>query len=145
MVIIEELYDDLTLQRMTSFANSLCETEKRAYAAIEAYKLGYGGVKAISRLFGMSPETIKRGREDLDDPSRLPLSGYQRHSGAGRKGVLEEQPGLDQAFDELVKSHLAGDPMNVDVVWTDLLPSEIRTRLEEQGFCICDNTVRSLL
>ncbi len=48
---------------MKRMAESLSERDRRAYAAVEAYKIGYGGVRAIARLFEMSTETIKRGRE----------------------------------------------------------------------------------
>ena len=138
-------YDETTNERMKRFAARLSEKDRRAYAAVEAYKLGQGGVTRIADLFGMSPETIKRGRDDLDSPDRLPPSGRQRATGAGRKGVFAEQPGLESAFDKLVETHIAGDPMNADVVWTDLQPSEIVAKLADQGYRITENTVRAVL
>lgn len=42
----------------------------------------------------LTPETVRHGRDNLDFPGTLPASGRQRHVGAGRKGVLAEQPGL---------------------------------------------------
>ncbi len=138
-------YDETTNERMKRFAARLSEKDRRAYAAVEAYKLGQGGVTRIADLFGMSPETIKRGRDDLDSPDRLPPSGRQRATGAGRKGVFAEQPGMESAFDELVETHIAGDPMNAEVVWTDLQPSEIVVKLAEQGYRITENTVRAVL
>ena len=138
-------YDDLTKTRMKRFAQRLSEKDLRAYAAVEAYKLGQGGVTFIGDLLRMSPETIKKGQRDLDDPARLPSCGRQRQAGAGRKGVLTEQPGLEEAFNTLIESHTAGDPMNTDVKWTDLQPSQIVDRLSGQGFDLSENTVRSLL
>jgi len=137
-----EFYDERTIRHMKQVAQGLPEQKRRAYVASEAYKVG---VRAASRLFGMSTETIKRGRDDLDSLECVPESGRQRHSGAGRKGVCFEQEGLEEAFDELVKTHLAGDPMNEDVVWTDLQPSDMVDKLAAQGFSICENTVRALL
>lgn len=93
----------------------------------------------------MSTETIKRGKNDLDSPERLPAPGRQRHQRAGRKGVCSEQVGLEAAFDALVKTRLGGDPMNEDVVWTDLQPSGIVVKLADQGFSISKSTVRALL
>ena len=130
---------------MKTFAQSLSEKDRRAYAAVEAYKLGPGGVTFIAGLFGMSPETIKKGQRDLDDPTRVPCATRQRVDGAGRKGVLVEQPGLEEAFDEVIDSHTAGDPMNADVRWTDLQPSEVVDKLRAEGFGLSENTVRSLL
>jgi lambda repressor-like predicted transcriptional regulator len=102
-------------------------------------------VRAVANFFGIHPDTIKNGREELDSPKRLPEPGYQRHRGAGRRGVCFEQDGLEAAFDQLVQTHLGGDPMNEDVIWTDLRPSDIVTKLKKQGFSISEMTVRALL
>ena len=138
-------YDEVTKARMKAFAGRLSEKDLRAYAAVEAYKSDRGGVTFICDLLGMSPETIKKGQRDLDNPARLPSGERQRVPGAGRKGVLVEQPGLKEAFRTLIESHTAGDPMNADIKWTDLQPSDIVTKLKEQGFELCENTARSLL
>jgi hypothetical protein len=140
-----ESYDQITRQRMRHFYGTLSEVQRRAYAAVEAYKLGRGGVVFISRLLAISPETIKRGQRDLDSPERLPGTGRQRHPGAGRIGVCVEQPGIEQAFDRLLENRIAGDPMNEDIKWTDLQPSTIVSELGRQGFAISENTVRRLL
>ena len=138
-------YDETTRGRMIAFAARLPERDLRAYAAVEAYKLGRGGVGFISDLLSISTETIKRGQRELDDPELLPSGSRQRHPGAGRIGVLAEQPGLDEAFDAIVEDRRAGDPMNPDVTWTDLLPREIAERLGERGFHISETTARALL
>ena len=44
---------------------SLDEKDRRHYAAIEAKKLGHGGIAYISHLFGISPKTIKTGLEEF--------------------------------------------------------------------------------
>ena len=141
----KEFYDKVTIGRMKIFAQRLSEKDLRAYAAVEAYKLGYGGVSFVSKLLGMTPETIKHGQRDLDFADQLPEENRQRRSGAGRKGVLKEQPGLEQAFDAIIEDRIAGDPMNADIKWTDFQPSQIAEKLSGQGFAISENTVRSLL
>ena len=45
---------------------SLREKDRRRYAAVEAAKLGHGGVEYISALLGCDPKTIRQGQEDLD-------------------------------------------------------------------------------
>ncbi len=50
--------------------DSLSEKDRRRYAAVEAEKLGHGGVEYIAQLFDCDAETIRRGREDVD---QLPL------------------------------------------------------------------------
>lgn len=51
--------------QMVSFYHSLSEKDRRRYAAIEAEKLGHGGLAYVASLFGCDPETIRRGKEDL--------------------------------------------------------------------------------
>lgn len=54
-------------------------------------------------------------------------------------------PLTEGSFDALVKTHIGGDPMNKDVVWTDLQPSIIVAALAKQGYSISENIVRELL
>jgi hypothetical protein len=51
---------------MRMFHDSLSEKDSRRYAAIEAAKLGHGGVEYISTLLGCDPKTIRQGRHDLE-------------------------------------------------------------------------------
>ena len=44
----------------------LSEKDRRRYAAVEAAKLGHGGVEYISRLLSCDPKTIRQGLEDLE-------------------------------------------------------------------------------
>jgi hypothetical protein len=43
----------------------LSEKDKRHYAAIEAAKLGHGGISYIAELFGCDRQTIATGLEEL--------------------------------------------------------------------------------
>lgn len=45
------------------------EKHKRHYASVEAIKLGHGGIKYISTLFGMSQKTLERGIKELKKES----------------------------------------------------------------------------
>lgn len=46
---------------------SLRENDRRRYAAVEAAKLGHGGLDYIATLLGCDPKTIRQGRQDLRD------------------------------------------------------------------------------
>jgi hypothetical protein len=50
---------------MRMFHDSLSEKDRRRYAAIEAVKLGHGGVEYLSTLLGCDPKAIRQGRQDL--------------------------------------------------------------------------------
>jgi hypothetical protein len=52
--------------QMVNFYNSLSEKDRRRYAAVEAGKLGHGGVAYLAGLFGCDPDTIRRGLVDVD-------------------------------------------------------------------------------
>lgn len=58
--------------KMQRYFSRLSEKEKRGYAAVEAAKLGYGGVEYVAGLFGIDQKTVRRGLSELeleDDPS----------------------------------------------------------------------------
>lgn len=80
-------YDRLTESLMLRHFSSLQEKEKRHYAAIEAQKLGHGGRKYISDLFGISEYRIRTGIRELENPALLVDIPYgkQRRVGGGRK------------------------------------------------------------
>jgi len=62
--------EDIEVKMKRLFA-TLSEKDRRRYAAIEAAKLGSGGISAISSLFGLDAKTVRRGLTELelaDDP-----------------------------------------------------------------------------
>ena len=69
---------------MKKFYDSLNERDRRHYAAVEALRLGHGGMEYIAEVLGCDPKTIRRGRQDLDDPEPLPLDRVRK------KGRTEE-------------------------------------------------------
>ena len=52
--------------QMRRLFDSLNEKDRRRYAAVEAAKLGHGGVAYVARLFDCHPETIRQGGEDVE-------------------------------------------------------------------------------
>jgi hypothetical protein len=53
------------MKRLSSW---LSEKDRRRYAAVEAAKLGHGGVEYIARLLNCDPKTIRQGLHDLEQP-----------------------------------------------------------------------------
>lgn len=67
-----EAYADDVAEKMRRFYAWLSEKDRRRYAAVEAAKLGHGGVDYIAKLLGCDPKTIRQGLIDLgkaDDPA----------------------------------------------------------------------------
>jgi hypothetical protein len=117
---------------MRMFHDSLSEKDRRRYAAIEAAKLGHGGLEYISTLLGCDPKTIRQGQHDLD---QLPdgLDNRVRKPGGGRKRCLDTIPQLEENFLRILQDRTAGDPMRQEVRWTDLTYEQIAGHLAETG------------
>ena len=75
-------YAENVAQKMRQFADWLSEKDRRRYAAVEALKLGHGGIDYIARLLGCDAKTIRQGMQDLEQPQD-PASGRVRKKGAG--------------------------------------------------------------
>jgi len=71
-------------QQMQRFYRSLNERDRRRYAAIEATKLGYGGIEYISRIFTCDSKTIAKGIRELENKNQLDTN-HQRKKGADEK------------------------------------------------------------
>lgn len=77
---------DRTIKKhMRNFFRTLSEKDQRRYAAIEAQRLGHGGIGYISEVLGCSTRTICRGMNDLEQLPKDPAAGRIRRPGAGRK------------------------------------------------------------
>jgi DNA-binding GntR family transcriptional regulator len=130
--------------KMKTTYDQLSERDRRIYAAIEAQKLPHGGITSIAELFGCSRPTIRRGMKELEDPRTLPTDRIRR-AGGGRKPKLETIPGLDAAFLEVVRDYTAGDPMQEEVLWTNLAHEEIAEHLRSRGLDVSKRIVKQLL
>lgn len=79
----EEHPDKELHHQMNLLLSRLDEQQRRWYVALEAKKLGRGGITLMSQITGMSPDTIRRGRDELErelvdrpiDRVRLPGGG----------------------------------------------------------------------
>ena len=129
---------------MQDYYESLSEKDRRRYAAIEAKKLGYGGIGYISKLLGCNYRTINRGMEDLEQPSKT-SSPRIRRPGGGRKKALLTIPGINEAFLTVIETHTAGSPMDEDIKWTNLTRQQIADLLAEKGINISVTVVDQLL
>jgi hypothetical protein len=72
-------------ERMRAFCQTLSERDRRRFAALEAARLGHGGIEYIAKVLGCSTRTIERGAEEIDQLPTDPAAGRVRRPGAGRK------------------------------------------------------------
>ena len=123
----------------------LNERSRRRWAAAEARSHGRGGIAAVVRATGISEGTVRRGLAELDagkgeelDPGRI------RQAGAGRPGILEREPGLSEALDQLIDPVTRGDPESA-LRWTSKSGAKLAEALREMGHEVVDRTVLRLL
>jgi hypothetical protein len=66
---------------MKRLYQSLSEKDRRRYAAVEAAKLGHGGVEYIARVLSCDPKTIRQGLKELEEPEDLAAGRVRKKGG----------------------------------------------------------------
>ena len=73
---------------MRCLFRSLPERERRRYAAVEAAKLGRGGVAYLANVFNCDEKTIRRGSREMAQtpgPDSLPPGRSRKKGAAGTR------------------------------------------------------------
>ena len=130
---------------MHCFVGNLDEKQRRLFLGLEASRLGHGGRRMLIEEFSASFSVIKQGELELLDPDSLPPVGSVRRTGGGRKLAEDKNPEIGEALGRIMEGHIAGDPMNEEVRWTDMRLSQIRDALEDEGFPLSEPTVKRLV
>lgn len=52
-------------QQINLFLSRLDEQQRRWYAAVEAQRLGHGGIRLMAQITGIDEDTIARGKREL--------------------------------------------------------------------------------
>ena len=78
-------YSEEVEMAMKTFFGSLREKDRRRYAAVEAAKLGPGGLAYISRLLGIDSHTIRQGEADLHDLPDIPPERVRKKGADGNE------------------------------------------------------------
>lgn len=147
-------YEKAHEDAMKVYFRSLPEDHRRRYAAIEALKIGYGGIAYVARVLGMSRRTIYTGIRELQQMSEGDREHPKRPSGRkdrirrpgqGRPKAVHSQEGLAETLADVLEAHSAGSPTDESVRWTDLKPTQLAKELVQQGYEIGRNTAARLL
>jgi len=130
-------------RRYEAIKPHLSERQRRIWLGSEARELGSGGVRMVADAVQVSPDTVRRGRSELDDPEPLPV-GRSRGPGGGRKRAEEHDPELPAALDKLVDPDSRGDPMT-PLRWTSKSLRSLADQLRSQGHRVSATLVGRLL
>ena len=139
-------YSSEITAQMRKLYQSLSEKDRRRYAAIEALKLGDGGISYISRILAADRNTIAKGIKELKSESDTTFNQHSiRRKGGGRKTSESLIPGLNETFLEVLKFSTAGSPMDEKIKGTNLTQQEIVEGLKVHGITVSVTVVQKLL
>jgi transposase len=124
------------------------ERVRRQWAAAEAAAVGWGGIAALVAATGMSPNTIARGGQELQERARKPRLRVAdkriRRMGGGRKSIIDSNPSILESLEALVEPLTRGDPES-PLRWTCKSTSRLAEELRNQGHQVGERTVAMLL
>lgn len=142
-----QLYFRFIEEEIRKFSNMLNEKNQRLYAAVEAIKVGHGGISYIAKIVGCTRKTVARGiRELLASTIDDQLDNRIRQLGGGRHPYDVTHKEINEQFLDVLKNYTAGDPMNEKIKWTNLTPKEIAEKLEAgHGVRVSETVIRQLL
>jgi hypothetical protein len=74
-------------QEINLLLSRLDEQQRRWYVAIEANRVGHGGIRLLSEITGMDEKTIQRGQKEIEQGFAGRPEEQARVSGGGRQRV----------------------------------------------------------
>jgi Rhodopirellula transposase DDE domain len=121
---------------------ALNERQWRLYVALEAQKIGRGGISRVARAAQTERATIRRGITELERGQAYVAGDRVREHGGGRKSLRSQDPTLVGDLEALLDPK--GDPMSL-LKWTTKSITHLQQALHAQGHRVAETTVRRLL
>ena len=118
------------------------EVQRRVVAGATSEMLGRGGKTAVASASGMSRNTVIKAESEV--ASGIEPSARLRAPGGGDKSLLDIQPGLLSALDDLVYPETRGNPMS-RLRWTSKSSTRLADELVAQGYEVSARSVLRLL
>lgn len=120
----------------------LNERQRRVVAGATSEMLGRGGKSAVAAASGMSRNTVIKAEREVTEG--IEPSDRLRAPGGGDRPLIDKQPGLLEALDELVHPDTRGNPMSL-LRWTSKSTRHLADALVQKGFKVSDDTVGRIL
>ncbi len=128
--------------KLSTLLPLLDEKQRRLLVAAESVAIGYGGIKLISDMTGISCPTIRKGITELETGDLK--KGRVRSSGGGRKKISEQNPEIKALLEEIIEPETRGDPES-PLRWTCKSVRNIADALNKEGLTVSHQTVASIL
>ena len=123
---------------------TLNERHRRLHIACKAVGDGSFAIGPLCKVLHVSTKTVCKGICELREQTD-PGEGRIRKPGGGAKDKIAQHPEWKECFLEIVSDHMAGDPMNEDIVWLNINAPGIRREFLKRGIDISEYLVRRLI
>ena len=134
--------EEMIVAKYAAIGGVLDERGRRLWAATESLAIGYGGDALVSAATGLARATIRAGRVEVE--SAVEHTGRIRKPGAGRPSLLQVQPGIKEALEQLVDPLTRGDPTS-PLRWTCKSKAKLAAAMAKSGWKLSATMVGRLL
>jgi len=136
------LTDGKLKEKLSILLPALNEKQKRLLVGAEAIALGYGSIKYLSDITGMSTNTITRGVREIEsgdeNVTRI------RKAGSGRKKLTIKYPEIKSCIEEIIEPDARGDPES-PLRWTCKSVRNISDYLRGKGYSVSRQSIARIL
>jgi hypothetical protein len=87
-----DVYEADVKGKMKRFFRGLSEKDRRRYAAVEAAKLGHGGLEYIAQVLACDPKTIRQGLRELEEAEEAAAGRLRKKGGDARSERAHSRP-----------------------------------------------------
>jgi hypothetical protein len=130
---------------MRAFLALLSREQRRLYGAIEANRIGRGGVGIVAAIMGLGTQTVRLGQRDLAElVAEGRLARRESKVVGGRPRTEAKYPAITAALEEMLSDEVAGNPEG-DERWVRSSCKKLASRLKERGFSISPTTIWRVL
>ena len=134
--ILLSMEQDNRTEKYQQMHQLLNEKQWRQFLALEAKERG--NIVLVAREAGVSKNTIKAGRREIEAGDLFSPGKRIRGEGGGRKKQEEHDPSLQADLEALLDPK--GDPMSL-VRWTTKSVAKLKEALKQQGHELGDTAI----
>ena len=129
-------------EKLSILLPSMNEKQRRLLVGVEAISIGYGGIKYLSTITGMSENTVARGVGEIKAGEGF-ISRI-RSKGSGRKKLTIKYPEIKNCINEIIEPDTRGNPEN-PLRWTCKSVRNISEYLHQEGYSVSRQSVARIL
>ena len=132
--------------------SQLNEKQKRQYAATLAQTYGYGGATTVHQITGIAPNTITKGKKELQQQQQNNNSDNEettkkrvRKYGGGPKYTEQKHPDIEKHIKEIIDPTTYGNPQKILTYTTSSLRTIQKTLQEKHQIKTSHVTIGAIM